>query len=71
VVIIEFIITLFTVLIDIESIYIPAHQRAKASYPKFSVVVVSFYVRSSLGLGGTLIQHFDKIDNPCDVVDKL
>jgi hypothetical protein len=65
VVVIEFIIMLFTVLIDIESIYIPAHQRAKASYPNFSVVVVvSFYVRSSLGLGGTLIQHFDKIDNP-------
>jgi hypothetical protein len=65
VVVIEFIIMLFTVLIDSESIYIPAHHRAKASYPNFSVVVVvSFYVRSSLGLGGTLIQHFDKIDNP-------
>jgi hypothetical protein len=70
VVIIECIIILFTVLIDIESIYIPAHQRAKASYLSFSVVVL-FYVRYSLGLDGTLIQHFDKIDNPCDVVDKL
>jgi hypothetical protein len=73
--------------IDSESICIPAHQRAKSNYSGFSthtvyntstpitindvVVVVPFTVRASLVLGGTSIPHFDKIDDPYDVVDRL